>query len=71
LSPDLQKAINDIDAALADIKRAQASSNFTEIGQAYQKLDDAMKRFKQYNTGAAAPPATSQSSVTPSPTPSG
>lgn len=71
LSPELQKAISDIDAALADIKKAQASSNFTELGQAYQKLDDASKRFKQYNTGAAAPPTTGQSSVTPSPTPSG
>ena len=56
LSPELQKAVNDIDAALADIKRAQSSGNFTELGQAYSKLDDATKRFKQYNTAAATPP---------------
>jgi uncharacterized membrane protein (UPF0182 family) len=71
LSPELQKAINDIDAALADIKKAQQNSNFTELGQAYQKLDDATKRFKQYNTGSGGASPTSQSSVAPSPTPSG
>jgi len=69
LSPDLQKAINDIDAALAEISKAQQNSDFAALGQAYQKLSDASKRFKQFNTGAPAPPA--QSSVVPSPTPSG
>ena len=70
LSPDLQKAVNDIDSALSDIKKAQSNGDFAALGQAYQRLDDATKRFKQYNTGAAAPP-TGQSSVAPSPTPSG
>ncbi|MET8757721.1 UPF0182 family protein [Lentzea sp. NPDC004782] len=71
LSPDLQKAVNDIDSALSDIKKAQSSGDFAALGQAYQRLDDATKRFKQYNTGAASPPTTGQSSVAPSPTPSG
>jgi uncharacterized membrane protein (UPF0182 family) len=71
LSPDLQKAVNDIDAALADIKKAQQNGDFAALGQAYQRLEDASARFKQYNTGAAAPPPTGQSSVVPSPTPSG
>ncbi|MGW4214839.1 UPF0182 family protein [Lentzea sp. NPDC004789] len=71
LSPDLQKAVNDIDSALSDIKKAQSNGDFAALGQAYQRLDDATKRFKQYNTGAASPPPTGQSSVAPSPTPSG
>ncbi|WP_439663513.1 UPF0182 family protein [Lentzea sp. HUAS TT2] len=71
LSPELQKAINDIGTALDDITKAQQSGNFTELGQAYGRLDDARKRFKQYNVGATTPPATGQSSVVPSPTPSG
>jgi uncharacterized membrane protein (UPF0182 family) len=65
LSPDMQQAVKDIQAALDRIKVAQASKDFSALGNAYKDLDDASKKFEQ--AASAAP--TSQSTVAPSPTP--
>ncbi|GLZ30773.1 UPF0182 protein [Lentzea sp. NBRC 105346] len=72
LSPELQQAIKDMQSALTDIRNAQKNGNFTELGAAYQRLDDAIKRFDKANTNGGGSPSTPPpSSVVPSPTPSG
>ncbi|TWP47939.1 UPF0182 family protein [Lentzea tibetensis] len=71
MSPELQAAIKDMQTALNDIRNAQKSGDFTAIGQAYTRLDDAMKRFDRANAAGSAPSTPPPSSVVPSPTPSG
>jgi uncharacterized membrane protein (UPF0182 family) len=44
-SPNLTKAVNDINAAIQAIKNAQASGDFQALGNAYKALDDATKEF--------------------------
>ncbi|WP_438672272.1 UPF0182 family protein [Solihabitans fulvus] len=71
VSPDLAKAVDDIQAALQRVKAAQASGDFAALGQAYKDLNDAANRFEQ---AKAAKPSTSNSppsSVVQSPTPTG
>ncbi|CCH28350.1 UPF0182 family protein [Actinosynnema sp. NPDC047251] len=65
---ELQQAVKDIQSALAAIKAAQGSGDFAALGNAYKALDEATKKFE---TASAAAPQTSQSSVAPSPTPTG
>jgi hypothetical protein len=71
VNQDLTKAAEDIHSALDRIKRAQQSSNFADLGQAYKDLDDATTRFlaaqRQAGSPSSSPP---QSSAPPTPTPS-
>ena len=62
ISPDLAKAIDDIQSALQQIKSAQQSGNFTALGQAYAALDDATKRFEAAKGTTNPTPTTSPSS---------
>ncbi|MEU4803030.1 UPF0182 family protein [Actinosynnema sp. NPDC023587] len=65
---ELQQAVKDIQSALAAVKAAQGSGDFAALGNAYKALDEATKKFE---TASAAAPPTQQSSVAPSPTPTG
>jgi hypothetical protein len=59
-NPALEQAVQDISSALGQIKDAQQKGDFTALGQAYQALDDATKRFNAAKTAApSTPPATS------------
>jgi uncharacterized membrane protein (UPF0182 family) len=66
VSPDMAKAIDDIQSALQRIRTAQQSGDWVGLGQAYKDLDDASKRFEQARTASSGP----QSSAAPTPTPS-
>jgi uncharacterized protein len=57
-SPNMAKAVSDIEAALQAIKSAQRSGDFATLGQAYQALDTATKEFDAAQSG-------SQGSTTP------
>nr|WP_245775746.1 UPF0182 family protein [Saccharopolyspora flava] len=46
-TPDTGQAVGDIRNALERVRRAQQSGNFADLGQAYQQLDEAIKRFEQ------------------------
>ncbi|RRO15808.1 UPF0182 family protein [Saccharopolyspora rhizosphaerae] len=46
-SPPTGQAVTDIRNALERVRQAQQSGNFAEMGQAYQQLDDAIKKFEQ------------------------
>jgi uncharacterized membrane protein (UPF0182 family) len=71
VNQDLTKAAEDIHSALDRIKRAQQSSNFADLGQAYKDLDDATNRFLQAQRQAGSPSSSpAQSSAPPTPTPS-
>jgi uncharacterized protein len=65
MSPDLARAVDDIQSALQRIKAAQQAGDWAGLGQAYKDLDDASQRFEQAKSAGAAP-----SSAAPSPTPS-
>jgi uncharacterized membrane protein (UPF0182 family) len=67
-SPDLQQAARDLQSAIARLRTAQQSGDFAAIGDALQAVDEAGKRF---DTAMAAAPPTAQSSIAPSPTPTG
>jgi uncharacterized membrane protein (UPF0182 family) len=66
VSPDLAKAVDDIQSALQRIRTAQQSGDWVALGQAYKDLDDASKRFEQAKTAAAAAPPPAAPSPTPS-----
>ncbi|AHH94479.1 UPF0182 family protein [Kutzneria viridogrisea] len=68
LSPDLAKAVSDIETALKNIKSAQSSGDFAALGQAYKALDDATKRF---DAAKAAAPTGNQTPTSTSTPPSG
>jgi hypothetical protein len=59
-SPDMAKAVADIQSALAAIKSAQQSGDFQALGNAYKALDDATKEFTaaQGATSTSASPTT-------------
>jgi uncharacterized protein len=66
---ELADAVRAIEAAIAHLKSAQQSGNFTEQGKALDELDAATKRYdaaqaKQGNTSTSSSP-------TPTPTPGG
>ncbi|MDI2030033.1 UPF0182 family protein [Saccharopolyspora sp. TS4A08] len=46
-TPDAGQAVGQIRDALERVRKAQQSGNFAELGQAYQQLDEAIKRFEQ------------------------
>ena len=66
----------DVDAAIAAVKKAQQSGDFTAYGEALTNLEAAMDRFQaaqQAASGATTPPSTAPSTApsNPAPTPSG
>ncbi|MCE3550740.1 UPF0182 family protein [Pseudonocardia sp. RS11V-5] len=64
-SPALASAANEISSALAQLKAAQQSGDFTAQGQALSALDAAVKKFQAAQSAAPAPPAN------PAPSPGG
>src|SRR5690606_12199220 len=50
-SPELQRAVSDIQSALEHLRRAQQAGDFGDIGAAYQELDAAIRRFDQAQGG--------------------
>jgi uncharacterized membrane protein (UPF0182 family) len=50
-SPELQRAVSDIQSALEHLRRAQQAGDFGDIGAAYQELDAAIRRFEQAQGG--------------------
>ncbi|MFC0432165.1 UPF0182 family protein [Kutzneria buriramensis] len=57
-SPNLTKAVNDINAAIQAIKNAQASGDFQALGNAYKALDDATKEFAAAQSQTGTPTTT-------------
>jgi hypothetical protein len=71
-SPDLDQAVQDISAALAAIKDAQARGDWQALGKAYADLENATQRYEQARAGSStttAPPTST--APAPSPTPGG
>ncbi|WP_367131934.1 UPF0182 family protein [Saccharothrix sp. HUAS TT1] len=64
---EVEQAVRDIQSALARVRAATASGDFSELGSAYEALDAATKRFETASASTSQPP----SSVQPSPTPTG
>lgn len=60
-SPDMAKAVADIQSALAAIKSAQQSGDFQALGNAYKALDDATKEFNAANGSPTSPTTTTTS----------
>ncbi|GAB3671086.1 UPF0182 family protein [Saccharopolyspora tripterygii] len=46
-TPQTDQSVSAIRDALERVRKAQQSGNFAEMGQAYQQLDEAIKRFEQ------------------------
>ena len=64
-SPELASAANEISSALAQLRSAQQSGDFTAQGEALAALDAAVKKFQAAQSAAPAP------SATPAPSPGG
>jgi uncharacterized membrane protein (UPF0182 family) len=64
-SPELASAATEISSALAQLKSAQQSGDFTAQGEALSALDAAVKKFQAAQSAAPAP------SATPAPSPGG
>ena len=60
-SPDMAKAVADIQSALAAIKSAQQSGDFQALGNAYKALDDATKEFTAAQGATSTNPPTTGS----------
>jgi uncharacterized membrane protein (UPF0182 family) len=60
-SPDMAKAVTDIQSALAAIKSAQQSGDFQALGNAYKALDDATKEFTAAQGATSTAPTTTGS----------
>ncbi|GAA5183551.1 UPF0182 family protein [Rugosimonospora acidiphila] len=76
-NPEVDQATQRIDKAIADLKAAQQSGNFTDYGQALQELNDAITAYQQARDSANVAPSPSpsvkpstRSSTSPSPKPS-
>ncbi len=68
----LAQAAADVDSAIAAVKKAQQSGDFTAYGEALANLEAAMDRFQAaQRTASGATPAPSTAPSTPAPTPSG
>ncbi|GAA4841881.1 UPF0182 family protein [Saccharopolyspora rosea] len=50
-SPELSQAVADIRTALDHVRAAQQSGNFADLGNAYQQLDQATRRFEKAQSG--------------------
>jgi uncharacterized protein len=76
LTGALAQAANNLNTAIENVKKAQASGNFQQYGAALQQLDAAMTAFENAQKAATTPasPSTGPSanpSANPSPKPSG
>ncbi|WP_433268920.1 UPF0182 family protein [Actinosynnema sp. CS-041913] len=69
-STEMQQAVRDIQSALAAVKAAQSSGDFAALGNAYKALDEATRKFEAASTSTTQPPQ-QQSSLVPTPTPTG
>ncbi|MGN9779079.1 UPF0182 family membrane protein [Micromonospora sp. H33] len=68
LTGELAEAANRVQAAITEVRAAQASGDFERYGRALKALDEAITAFQQAQTAAAPTPAPGG---TPRPTPSG
>jgi uncharacterized membrane protein (UPF0182 family) len=66
LTPEAQRAIDDLEAAVSDFDKAQKEGNFAEMGKAWDRVKKARDQLAAAQQAAAAGPAAS-----PSPSPSG
>ncbi|MFI6517455.1 UPF0182 family protein [Spirillospora sp. NPDC050679] len=70
LSPQMQQAINDLQAAMDEFKAAQSKNDYTAMGAAWKKLEQAREALAAARDAAKETPA-AKPSGTPSPGPSG
>jgi uncharacterized membrane protein (UPF0182 family) len=49
LSAPKAAALQEVNTALNAVREAQQSGNFAEYGEALQRLDDAMNKYRQTN----------------------
>ncbi|MFG2058260.1 UPF0182 family protein [Micromonospora sp. NPDC048930] len=78
LTGELAQAADRVQAAIGEVKAAQASGDFERYGRALKALDEAMTAFQEAQTAANPSPAPSTSGspsasppVSPSPSPNG
>ncbi|PZM93427.1 MAG: hypothetical protein DIU79_10920, partial [Actinobacteria bacterium] len=75
LSPELAEAAARVQAAIAEVKAAQASGDFERYGRALKALDEAMTAFQAASGSGPAPSPTASASPSPGegspPSPSG
>ncbi|WP_328593888.1 UPF0182 family membrane protein [Actinomadura macrotermitis] len=67
VSPQLQQAIDDLNKALADFKTAQSKSDYTAMGDAWKRIEEAQKALAAARDAAAKAPASPAPSASPSP----
>ncbi|MEV1142400.1 hypothetical protein, partial [Micromonospora sp. NPDC049799] len=76
---ELAEAANRVQAAIAEVRAAQASGDFERYGRALKALDEAMAAFQTAQgarptpapSGSASPPASPAASGSAAPTPGG
>ncbi|MFC9972475.1 UPF0182 family protein [Spirillospora sp. NPDC127200] len=65
LTPEIQRAINDLQTAMDEFKAAQSKNDYTAMGAAWKKLEQAREAL------SAARDAAAKQAATPAPQPSG
>ena len=68
---DLAAAAAKVQAAIAEVKAAQASGDFERYGRALKALEDAMNEFQAAQEAISGAPVATESGAPPSPRPSG
>jgi len=69
-SPDVARAVQDIQNALADLKAAYRSGDLAKVGQAEEALQRAADQFERVSRSTAGPSPTPSRGPTPVPSPS-
>jgi uncharacterized membrane protein (UPF0182 family) len=68
---DLAAAAAKVQAAIAEVKAAQASGDFERYGRALKALEEAMNQFQAAQEGVSGAPVASESGASPSRSPGG